>query len=216
MSRLAFIHTSPAAIAPLMQFYGAEAPEMEITNLLDDGLLRLLKAGDRRAAEARLSDMLRTAREVYGAEGAMLTCSAVPAAILDRLRACAGIPIVKIDEAMARRAVESGPRIGVAVTFAPTVEPTRRLLLDAGAKDIAVEIAPGAYDALLGGNAELHDKLLLQTVEHLAAAGANVIVLAQVSMARVLDRARARVTVPVLSSLETSLAAVRDALGAAA
>ena len=39
--KLAFIHTSPAAIAPLMQFYGAAG--MEITNLLDDGLLRLLR-----------------------------------------------------------------------------------------------------------------------------------------------------------------------------
>ena len=40
-TKIAFIHTSPAAIGPLMQFYGEAAPDLEITNLLDDGLLRL-------------------------------------------------------------------------------------------------------------------------------------------------------------------------------
>lgn len=215
--KLAFLHTSPAAIAPLMQFYGAAG--MEITNLLDDGLLRLLRAGDRGTAKRRLAEMLATAREVYGAEAAMLTCSAVPDAVVEELRAAAGIPLLKIDESLARAAVCSGRRIGVAVTFAPTVEPTRRLLLETAAAlgrqiEIEVEIAAGAYDALLGGDAELHDRLLLQTVTNLGRC--DVVVLAQVSMARILERARAAVRVPVLSSLETSLAAIREALEAKA
>ena len=116
---IAFIHASPAAIPPLMQFYSGAAPDLQITNLLDDGLLRLFAAGSFEVAESRLREMLATARDVYAAELAMLTCSAVPRPVLDRLRALARIPVLKIDEPMARRAVAMGKRIAIstAVTF---------------------------------------------------------------------------------------------------
>ena len=48
------------------------------------------------------------------------------------------------------------------------------------------ELIPEAYDALLAGDTERHDRLLMAGVERLAARGAEVIVLAQVSMARIL------------------------------
>ncbi|HEV2763953.1 MAG TPA: hypothetical protein VGV38_13305, partial [Pyrinomonadaceae bacterium] len=73
--KVAFVHTSPPAVGPLMKFYSEAAPELEITNLLDDGLLRLLAAGDAATAEARLTDMIRVAARTYGAEAAMVTCS---------------------------------------------------------------------------------------------------------------------------------------------
>jgi Asp/Glu/hydantoin racemase len=219
--KLAFIHASPAAIGPLAQFYAAHAPELEITNLLDDGLLRWFTTGEWPLAERRFVEMLRTGRETYGADAALITCSAIPTALLEALRAAAGMPVLKIDEPMARLAVSVGNRVGVAVTFPPTVESTRALLLQAAAEagrpvEIAFDIAEGAYDALQRGDFAHHDNLLLGAVERLAAGGADAIVLAQVSMARVLDRARTVVPVPVFSSLETSLDAVRQALEARA
>jgi hypothetical protein len=51
---VSFLHTSPAAIGPLMQYYSEQAPDLEITNQLDDGLLRLLAAGRVDVVEARL------------------------------------------------------------------------------------------------------------------------------------------------------------------
>ena len=71
--KVAFVHTSPAAVGPLMQFYAEAAPELEITNLLDDGLLRLLAAKEYDTAEARLTDMVRVAADVYRAEAALVT-----------------------------------------------------------------------------------------------------------------------------------------------
>jgi aspartate/glutamate racemase len=216
---VAFIHTSPAAIGPLMQFYSEAAPELEITNLLDDGLLRLLAAKRHETAQERLADMIDTARETYAAELAMITCSSVSKDMAERLGEKFDLPILKIDYPMAREAVRAGNRIGVAATFPPTLEPTSKLLNQAAAEadttiEIIREVAPEAYDALLSGHTAEHDELLLDLVKKLEQQGVAAVVLAQVSMARILPRLNGVITVPVLSSLHTSLDAIRERLGA--
>jgi Asp/Glu/hydantoin racemase len=214
---IAFIHTSPAAIGPLMQFYTEAAPELEITNLLDDGLLRLLAARSYETAESRLSEMIQTARAIYGAELAMITCSSVSKEMTERLAMDFDLPVLKIDYPMARQAVRAGRRIGVAATFPPTLEPTGRLLNAAASEagtpiEIIEQVAPEAYAALLANDTERHDELLLAAIDELERRDVTAIVLAQVSMARILPRVQGRTKAPVLSSLHTSLEAVRDAL----
>ena len=215
MKKVAFIHASPAALAPLAQYYREAAPDLEITNLLDDGLLGRFAAGEWANVERRLAEMLATARDAYGVQAALLTCSAVPRDTLERLRRGAGLPVLKIDESLARAAVRAGRRIGVVVTFPPTLEVNRALLEEAAAEaGVAIEIlprlVPEAYEALLAGDAAAHDQQVLAAVEELAVHDVEVIVLAQVSMARVLPQIEGRVAVPVLSSLQTSLAALRE------
>jgi aspartate/glutamate racemase len=215
---VAFVHTSPAAIGPLMKFYSEAAPDLEITNLLDDGLLRLLAAGDEGKARDRLEDMIGVASDTYGAELAMVTCSSVSKEMLEELSAGFAFPILKIDLPMARRAVQAGRKIGVAVTFPPTLGPTCRLLEEAGAEadgaiEIIKEVVPDAYAALLAGDDARHDELLLAAVGRLEQQGVAAIVLAQVSMGRILPWLEGRFSVPVLSSLNTSLDAIRAALG---
>lgn len=214
--KVVLIHTSPAAIAPVVQFYGEAAPELEITNQLDDGILRLFAAGQSAAAEQRLAEMITAAHAAYGAELALLTCSAVSRKMLENLRHDAKLPILKIDDALARRAVQAGQKIGVVVTFPPTLVTTRQLLTDAAAEegvtiDLVPEVSPEAYQALLAGDHAKHDELLCAAIERLARQGVDVIVLAQVSMARILPQLDGRVTTPVLTSLQTSLKAIRDA-----
>lgn len=215
--RVAFVHTSPAAVGPVAQFYKEAAPELEVTNLLDDGLLRLLAGGRVATVERRLADMIGAAAETYGAEAAMVTCSSVPLESVEKLAASAGLPVLKIDYPMARRAVRAGRLIGVAATFPPTLGPTGRLLAeaarDAGTEvEIVEDVTPDAYEALLSGDSERHDRLLLEGVARLEAKGVSVVVLAQVSMARVLPAAEGRFRVPLLTSLHTSLEALRAAL----
>lgn len=218
-NKVAFIHTSPAAIGPLMQFYGEAAPGFEITNLLDDGLLRLLAAKEITVAKERLSDMIKTAIETYEAELAMVTCSSVSREVVEQIGGTLDVPILKIDYPMAREAVRTGKKIGVAATFAPTLIPTCQLINEAATEagteiEIIQEISPEAYTALLSGDTATHDERLLAAIEQLEKRGVDVIVLAQVSMARVLPQAIERVPVPVLSSLQTSLEAIRQALSA--
>lgn len=213
--KIVFIHTSPAAIAPLVQFYGAAAPELEITNLLDDGILRLFAAGQTVATENRLAGMIDAARAAYGAELALLTCSAVSRTMLENLRRGAHLPILKIDDALARQAVRVGRKIGVVVTFAPTLNTTCQLLTEAAdeagiAIDLIPEVLPEAYQALLAGDHAQHDVLLSAAVQRLEARGVDAIVLAQVSMARILPQLEGQVTTPVLTSLHTSLQAIRE------
>lgn len=216
--RLVFLHTSPAAIAPLTGYYKANAPEFEITNLLDDGLLRCFSAADDGAAERRLAELLRYAMRHEGARLAMLTCSAVTRDLVNRLSGSAGIPVLKIDDALARRAVACGPRLGVIVTFPPSQAATERLLRETAEEygtpvQLRTLVLSEAYDALLNGQADLHDELLIGAVERLRREGVSAVVLSQVSMARILPRIP-QSPVPVLSSLPASLEAIREALAA--
>jgi glutamate racemase len=215
---VAFIHTSPAAVGPLMQFYAEAAPELEVTNLLDDGLLRLLAAGRAADVRRRLGEMLRAAAETYAPELAMVTCSSVSKETVESLARDFDFPVLKIDYPMARRAVRAGRRIGVAATFPPTLVPTSRLLREAAAEagaevEIVEAVAAEAYKALLGGDTATHDALLSKVVGDLQERDVSAVVLAQVSMARALPLLQADARVPVLTSLHTSLEAVREALG---
>jgi aspartate/glutamate racemase len=78
--------------------------------------------------------------------------------------------------------------------------------------ELITSVTPEAYDALLSGNADRHDDLLLDAIDSLSAQGIDAIVLAQVSMARLLPKLQGRVNVPVYSSLTSSLAAIRKRL----
>jgi len=214
---VAFIHTSPAAVGPLMQFYAEAAPELQVTNLLDDGLLRLLAAGRGEDVRRRLAEMLRAAAETYQPELAMVTCSSVSKETVGSLARDFSFPVLKIDYPMARRAVSAGRRIGVAATFPPTLVPTSRLLREAAAEagaeiEIVEEVAPEAYKALLASDTATHDELLTAAVENLQKKDVAAVVLAQVSMARTLPLIERTARVPVLTSLHTSLEAIREAL----
>ncbi len=217
MRNVALIHASRAAVDPVTQYYSAQAPELELTNLLDDGVMRMLRKGDFDAASTRLSEMLALARQTYQAEVALLTCSAVPVERLEELRRSAGMKVLKIDEPMCEAAVASGARIGVITTFPPTSATTRGLLAGAAGRagktiEIVEELVPEALKALLAGDEAAHDAELLQAAERLAGRRPEVVVLAQVSMARLSQQVSARVGVPVLSSLASSLEAIRAIL----
>jgi hypothetical protein len=214
--RVGFIHTSPAAIQPLADYYRDNAPDIEMTNLLDDGILRFFSMQDERGAESRLADLLCAARDAYGSELAMVTSSAVSSSMVARLADTIGFPIVKIDEALAGHAVETGSRLGVLVTFPPTQAVTRKLLEDAALEagrsvDLHFRLVPEAYEALLGGKYGLHDELLLSALSQMGGESLDAIVLAQLSMARLLPRMPA-LPMPVLSSLPASLTTIRDRL----
>ncbi|MBL8210145.1 MAG: hypothetical protein JNK87_05510 [Bryobacterales bacterium] len=214
--RVGFIHTSPAALAPLAEFYRDNAPELDSNNLLDDGVLRLFARGDEREAERRLADMICACRDTYGAEMCVVTCSAVSRSMIARLADATGVPTIKIDEVLAYQAVGSGTRLGVLVTFPPTRSVIQRLLQDAAREEgrqveLTFKLIPEAYEALLGGKYERHDQLLLAGIGELAKEPVDAIVFAQVSMARLLKKLPAT-PMPVLSSLPASLKAIRATL----
>lgn len=142
-------------------------------------------------------------------------CSSVGEAV-DSVRNFVSTPIVKIDEAMAEEASVIGRRIGVLATVSTTLDPTVRLVKKKAGEigrtvEVTERIAEGAFEALLRGDIARHDDILKSAISTLAQQ-VDVVVLAQVSMARLvphLDDMR----VPVLSSLRSGVAALKRALG---
>ena len=213
-SRAVILHASRAAVDCVAEYYTAHAPEIEFTHLLDDGIMRMLRAEDWPSAIRRLGAMAEMARTEYGATCGVLTCSAVPPKALDELKECATIPLFKIDEPMARLAVRTSPDIGVLSTFPATQQTTHDLLV-AEARRAGIQISieermnPAPLEALLAGDRDTHDRLFFETCESFARGNVGVLVLAQVSMARLAPAVRERLGIPVLESLSTSLDVLR-------
>jgi aspartate/glutamate racemase len=216
MASVGFMHSSPAAIPPLNAYYKQHAQDLDVTNVLDDGLLRLLARRELEKVRERFVELIEGARRWYRIRAAILACSGVPHTMTQEIAREAGLPVLKIDDALAVEAC-AFRRVGVVVTFAPALAETRALLMDAArthGRDLELEerLVGGAYSALLGGDSATHDRLLIEAASELLRQGVDALVLSQVSMARVQEPIAARASVPVLSSLSTSLPAIRSAL----
>ena len=208
--RLGLIHASRASIDPVAEFYLREAPAWRPVNLLDEGVMGDLRAREWPRAVSRLREMIGEAASLYGIETALVTCSALGPAEMAAIREGLEIRVIKIDEPMLERAaLESAGRVGLVATFASTVE-TSTAWLRHFRPSIGIEVGcdTGALEALLAGDREEHDRRLVATAEEVAARGVDILVLAQVSMARLAGEIRRRTGVELLESLTTSLAAV--------
>jgi len=189
MTKLGLIHTV-ASLRPVFEGLAAEMlPGVEVTSLVDEDLLgETIAAGHIRPDTAERLE--REVRDQFdeGSDLVLVTCSSVGPAV-ERIAAEHDWPLIRIDEAMGDRAIELGPRIGVAATLPTTLEPTEELIrrrARAAGEEVEVRsvIAEGAFDALKAGDLENHDRLVRDALETLAPT-VNVVVLAQASMARV-------------------------------
>lgn len=114
-----------------------------------------------------------------------------------------GVPVVRVDRPMARRAVELGERVAVVAALASTVEPSRHVLLDEAARadrDVHIDthVVDDAWNAFLAGDLDAYERQVADACRAVAAR-ADVIVLAQASMAGAIGRL-ADLDVPVLAS----------------
>lgn len=215
MTRIAFLHTGAVVIPPVMELAGELVPDATTVNYLDDKIVADLRDPERAGSvEGRLENLVRAAKD-GGAELVMLTCSSISqlaAPISERV----GIPVLRIDEAMADIAVQTGPRIAVIATLPTTCEPTAALIrerAELAGKDpqITSEVVDGAFAAVASGDRATHDRLVVAAIERLAGE-VDVIVLAQASMASAAEATS--VGVPVLTSLRPGIERLREKLAA--
>ncbi|HPZ49920.1 MAG TPA: aspartate/glutamate racemase family protein [Propionibacteriaceae bacterium] len=148
-------------------------------------------------------------------EAVVLTCSSVSGLAGD-IAAAAGIPVLRIDEAMADEAARIGGRIGVVATLSTTLDPSvalirERMLLANVDAEIDAVVVDGAFDAVVAGDRATHDRLVQESIRALAARGASVVVLAQGSMVSAAEGAD--VSVPVLSSPASGIRRAAEQLG---
>jgi Asp/Glu/hydantoin racemase len=146
----------------------------------------------------------------------MVTCSSIGPAV-DLIQKRFKKPVLRIDEPMAEAAIARGRRIGVAATLRASLEPTSELLRrkaeEAGKHVELVEcLCEGAFEAVMEGDTEGHDILVSKAMIN-RLGEVDVIVLAQASMARVVDRLpRGALTAPVLSGPKLAMAHVCETL----
>jgi len=128
--------------------------------------------------------------EAGGADFVLVTCSSIGPAV-EAAVPFAGVPVLRVDQPMADKAVQSGRHIGVIATLPTTLNPTvdlvRRRAAAAGKQiELTSRLCEGAFDALMSGDAARHDAMVAAALRELSMQ-VDVIVLAQASMARVVD-----------------------------
>lgn len=216
MTRLAIIHTTAATVEPLKALAAELVPGAEVVNFVDDSILPQLRdnGGDVSQVEDRLLHYAAFAEQV-GADVILSACSSV-GEVVAKMRERVRVPVVRIDDAMAEAAVARGDVVGVAATLRTTLEPTQRLIrAKASEQGRAVEIkttlVDAAYQRLMAGDPAGHDALLADALRAFAAE-VDVVVLAQASMARVVEQLPPALRGRFLSSPRLAMERVKAAL----
>lgn len=212
------VYTGQGLADPLKAVFQEVLPDVRLVNIIDDSLIGdVVRAGHIPPSVARRLVNYYHSGEEIGADVILNTCSSV-GEVADDAQRLIGVPIVKIDDAMAAKAVEGYGRIAVLATLPSTLEPTMRLIrkhAEKAGRDVTLVngLAAGAFDALVSGKPEEHDRILLETARRVADE-ADVLVLAQGSMARMEKALAEAVGKPVLSSPRLGVLRVKELLEA--
>lgn len=202
---LALIHTSATLVPVFAQLCKAKLPQVDTFNIVDDSLVRAIGArGSLTADIARRVEAYVTSAEAGGADYILVTCSSIGAAV-EASAPFSAVPVLRVDQPMADRAVQTGRRIGVIATLPTTLNPTsdlvrRRAALAGKEIELTSRLCAGAFDALMRGDTATHDTLVAAALRELSTQ-VDVILLAQASMARVVETLTdADRRIPILAS----------------
>ena len=212
---LAFVHTAPINVETFARLMAEIDPTIPVKHILDESLL----------ADARAQGITPelTQRIEAAMSGAMdedtavvvCTCSTIGGAA-ERVTSPTGQPVIRVDRAMAERAVALGSNIVVAAALESTLGPTRQLIEEVAAQQgravtIRLLVCEGAWKRFEQGDQAGYWEEIAKTL-HAADDLGDVVVLAQASMAGAAPLC-ADLGVPILSSprlgLEAALAAYR-------
>ena len=202
---LGLIHTSATLVPMFAELCSKYLPHIKTFNIVDDSLIKnTIACGELTADTSRRVVNYAGSAQDAGADFILFTCSSIGAAV-EAAAALTKVPVLRVDQPMADKAVQMGKRIGVIATLPTTLEPTSDLVkrrTTAAGKEIVLvsKLCEGAFDALMSGDAATHDKKVGDALRQLSNE-VDVIVLAQASMARVVDTlSEVDKKVPILAS----------------
>jgi len=203
--RLGLIHTSATLVPVFAALCKEKLPNVEVFNIADDSLVKGIREAGRLTAiiARRVAGYLESA-ELAGADYILVTCSSIGPAVEAGAKLMS-VPVLRVDQPMADQAVATGKRLGVIATLSTTLEPTADLISRRAAKagkqiELTSKLCEGAFEALMSGDAATHDAKVAAALRELSKQ-VEVIVLAQASMARVVDTLAAEDRrVPILAS----------------
>lgn len=163
--------------------------EVNVINFLDDSMLQdMIHSHQVNEVEKRWIKYSEIAASL-GADAILSACSSV-GEFAEKAGERLEIPVYRIDEAMAERAVETAKTISVFATLSTTLEPTVNLIqrkASAAGKECVVHtvLVSGAYEELMKGNRTLHNQMIQDAVQKYS--DSDALVLAQASMATALE-----------------------------
>lgn len=214
---LALIHTSPVLIPAFAELAARHLEGVRVFHMVDESLIKnTIQSGHlTKPTVRRVAGLVESAFQA-GADAVMVTCSSIGPSV-NVARELFDGPIMRIDERMAERAVLTGDRVGVIATLETTLAPTVALVKSTADRlgrtpMIVSRLCEGAFAAVIKGDTETHDRAVTEALLALAQE-VDVIVLAQASMARVVDRlAPEQKRVPILASPPLAMEQAREVL----
>jgi len=208
MPKIYLVHAMALSMGPVETSFRKFWPQARLAHLLEDSLPADLKQ-DGRLTDAmivRFRDLGRYCASA-GADAILFSCSAFGPAI-EAVKHDLKIPVLKPNEALYDELVARGGRAALLATFAPSL-PSMLAEIEAqarqaGAKlEVRTSLVEGALDALTGGNAEEHNRLIASAA--LAQADCESIAFAQFSMAPAADLAAGGLGRPVLTTPDSAV-----------
>lgn len=186
--RIGIIHATMNSVAPMTESFASLKPGITALHFLNENML--VKAAERGGVEA--STMRMFARLVFEAseaevDGIIVACS-LWCPFVRLIEHFVDVPVVAVNLPMLEAAVAESARIGIIATNAQSGVTTQKQLGEVAAQagkqiETEVEAVPDAWKALQEGDVELHNRMICQAGERLAAKNCGAILLSQISMA---------------------------------
>lgn len=215
MAKAAILHTSAATLGVFQTLTASAMPGVEIVHFIEESMIRdvMKHGGPSPEVNARIAGYVQAA-EKAGCAIFMTACSSIGASV-EQCQFLTRMPVTRIDEAMIEEAIGKGPRVAVLATVETTLRPTleylQRKAREAGQEiDVRPKLMAEAFKALLAGDHETHDRIVSAGLSE-ALNDADVVILAQASMARVMQKMPPS-GVPVLTSPERGVQRLKERL----
>ncbi|MBW1700303.1 MAG: aspartate/glutamate racemase family protein [Deltaproteobacteria bacterium] len=200
------LHSTRFVVEPVHSVIASKCAGVDVFHIVDEGILRVLfeigHITDR--IIDWLAQMARSAQGT-GADLAVLSCSSLSPAV-NAVQKQLSIPFIKIDEPMAERAVQVADKIGLVATNHTTPKPSALLIQEVADRlgrkpQIIPRVKEDAFMKLSRGDIEGHDTMVIEAVEELLGE-VDVVLLAQISIARVKEKLDEDIKGRVYSSLD--------------
>lgn len=218
--KVALLHTSLVFIQRerlLFDIFQELLSDVELINIIDDGMLQeVMEKGIITSDVTRRMCLYVLAADALGVDAIFNTCSSL-GPTMDIARQIVSTPIVKIDDGMAEKAANEGKKIAVLATVPTTLPPTIALIKEKAETmhkfiETKEALSKGAFDLLMQNQVDKHDEMIIQTARE-ASKWADMLVLAQCSMARLAPRLEQEIDRPVLSSPRLGVMRLKEVLG---
>ncbi|MFD5059773.1 aspartate/glutamate racemase family protein [Streptomyces sp. NPDC058394] len=206
---LALLHTSPVHVPVFEALRDADHPGLALRHLVHEDLLARARDAGPDAVRGEIEALLAGA-VAEGATAVLCTCSTI-GAVAESAAESLGVPVLRVDRPMAAAAV-TRHRVVVLAAIDDTLPPTLALLAEETGNrcvDIRTVLVDGAWARFRAGDRDGYLDLVAAAADRVT--DADVIVLAQASMADAATRAATRI--PVLSSPRPGLSAAAAAAG---